>query len=197
MTNNRPYPTDRPDSETDRLSESKAFVTASSDRSAEEEGAEWESTSELGAVLKRPAKTESEWESTAEDSAFEARLAQLSPAVPTDGLAQLKAEGLLLLCRQERRKRDPLSGPLLVKTIVSTGEERITLSLRHYVRQARLAAAFCGFCAGILVGAAGILFLVAHFAPGATLPARPPKNLSSDAILAEISSPDSLNSFHR
>lgn len=103
---------------------------------------------------------------------FEARLAQNGPKIAPARLERVKAAALLTLCRESLRHRDPLTGPLLAETIVKSGEERISLSLKQYVRQVRISATLAGFCVGAIVGAVGIVALTAMLAR----PVPPPSN---------------------
>ena len=103
---------------------------------------------------------------------FEARLAQKGPKIAPARLERVKAAALLTLCRISLRRRDPLAGPLLAETIVKSGDERISLSLKQYVRQVRISASLAGFCLGVIVGAVGIVVLTAAL----TRPVPPPSN---------------------
>ena len=103
-------------------------------------------------------------ELSSELAGFEARLAQMGPTIPVERLERMKAAGLLALCRQTLRCRDPLAGGLLAETIVKSGEERVSLSLKQYVRQVKIAAILTGFCLGVVAGAVGIVVLTSALA---------------------------------
>ena len=92
-------------------------------------------------------------------AAFEARLSQQTPSVSQSRLETVKAGMLLRLCQRKLREGNPLDGPLLAETIVKSGDERISLSLRQYVRQVKIAAICAGFLAGFLCGAAALAVL--------------------------------------
>lgn len=94
-------------------------------------------------------------------AAFEARLSQHAPSVSQNRLEAVKAGMLLRLCRQKLREGGALDGPLLAETIVKSGDERISLSLRQYVRQVKIAATCAGFLAGFLAGAVALAVLAA------------------------------------
>jgi len=92
-------------------------------------------------------------------SALEASLATLEPvsgrreAVKSDVLMRLFEIG------------PPLSGAKLIETIVRTGDQEITLSLREYVKSARLVAGLYGAAIGAFVGlllGIGIMLLVVN-----------------------------------
>ena len=92
-------------------------------------------------------------------SAVEASLATLEPvsgrreAVKSDVLMRLFEIG------------PPLSGEKLIETIVKTGDQEITLSLREYVKSARLVAGLYGAAIGAFVGlllGVGIALLIVN-----------------------------------
>ena len=92
-------------------------------------------------------------------SAVEASLATLEPisgrreAVKSDALMRLFEIG------------PPLSGEKLIETIVKTGDQEITLSLREYVKSARLVAGLYGAAIGAFVGlllGVGIVLLIVN-----------------------------------
>ena len=92
-------------------------------------------------------------------SALEASLATLEPvsgkreAVKSDVLMRLFEIG------------PPLSGEKLIETIVKTGDQEITLSLREYVKSARLVAGLYGAAIGAFVGlllGVGIVLLIVN-----------------------------------
>lgn len=109
----------------------------------------------------------------AELAGFEARLAQNGPKVAPARLERVKAAALLTLCRISLRRRDPLAGPLLAETIVKSGDERISLSLKQYVRQVRISAVLAGFCLGVIFGAVGIVVLTASLSRPVQPPSQP------------------------
>jgi hypothetical protein len=81
-------------------------------------------------------------------SALEASLASLEPqTLPGSGEAA-KSNALMRLFEAT----PPLSGEKLIETIVKTGDQEITLSLREYVKSARLIAGLYGAAIGMLVG---------------------------------------------
>jgi hypothetical protein len=81
-------------------------------------------------------------------SALEASLASLEPQVPTSGSEAVKLHALMRLFETT----PPLTGEKLIDTIVKTGDQEITLSLREYVKSARLVAGLYGSAIGLLVG---------------------------------------------
>jgi hypothetical protein len=92
-------------------------------------------------------------------SALEASLATLEPQVPTGSVETVKLNALIRLCETAA----PLSGEKLIETIVKTGDQEITLSLREYVKSAQLVAGLYGSAIGMLVGlllGIGLMLLV-------------------------------------
>ena len=92
-------------------------------------------------------------------SAFEASLASLEPVVRSAGRETAKAAALLRLCEAP----PSLSGEKLIETIVKTGDREITLSLREYVKSARLVAGLYGAAVGVLIGlllGVGLMLLI-------------------------------------
>ena len=79
-------------------------------------------------------------------SALEASLATLEPL--SGRSESVKANALMRLVEST----PPLTGEKLIETIVKTGDQEITLSLREYVKSARLVAGLYGTAVGILIG---------------------------------------------
>lgn len=130
-------------------------------------------------------------ELSAELLGLEARLAQSGPKVDEATLERVKAAGLLALCQQTtRRSPDLLSGPLLAETILKSGEERITLSLRQYIRQIKFSSTLAGFCVGVLVGAVGIIALSTI---STRVPPSPPPASTRSATVESKRMPSSLS----
>ena len=80
-------------------------------------------------------------------SALEASLASLEPQTSPGSCETAKSRALLRLFETV-----PLSGERLIETIVKTGDQEITLSLREYVKSARLVAGLYGAAIGVFVG---------------------------------------------
>jgi hypothetical protein len=78
--------------------------------------------------------------------ALEASLATLEPQAGSSEAVKLNA--LLKL----HENTPPLSGEKLIETIVKTGEQEITVSLREYVTSARLVAGLYGSAIGVIIG---------------------------------------------
>ncbi|MCL2006213.1 MAG: hypothetical protein FWG73_08640 [Planctomycetaceae bacterium] len=92
-------------------------------------------------------------------SALEASLATLEPRMPPGSREAVKANALMRLAESS----PPLTGEKLIETIVKTGDQKITLSLREYVKSARLVAGLYGTALGLLVGlllGIGLMLLV-------------------------------------
>ena len=93
-------------------------------------------------------------------SAMEASLATLEPRTLSGSCEAVKANVLLRMFDTA----PPLTGEKLIETIVKTGDQEITLSLREYVKSARLVAglygAAIGIVAGVLLGV-GLMLLIA------------------------------------
>jgi len=81
-------------------------------------------------------------------SALEASLASLEPLVPSGSRENVKSAALVRLFETA----PPLTGEKLIETIVKTGDQEITVSLREYVKSARLIAGLYGSAIGVLVG---------------------------------------------
>ena len=81
-------------------------------------------------------------------SALEASLASLEPLTPSGSRENVKSAALLRLFETT----PPLTGEKLIETIVNTGDQEITVSLREYVKSARLIAGLYGSAIGVLVG---------------------------------------------
>ena len=81
-------------------------------------------------------------------SALEASLATLEPQVSPGGCEAVKLKALIKLFETT----PPLTGEKLIDTIVKTGDQEITLSLREYVKSARLVAGLYGSAIGVLLG---------------------------------------------
>lgn len=102
-------------------------------------------------------------------SALEAALADLAPAAAAEPgvLEEAKSTVLLRLIRYKEEFVTPLSGEKLIETIVKSGDREITLSLREYVRAAKMTAgmygaifgAFAGVLLGIIIGISGMIML--------------------------------------
>jgi len=92
-------------------------------------------------------------------SALEASLATLEPQTLSGRGEAVKANALMRLVES----MPPLTGEKLIETIVKTGDQEITLSLREYVKSARLVAGLYGTAAGILIGlllGVGLMLLI-------------------------------------
>lgn len=94
-----------------------------------------------------------------ERTEFEVALAALRPLVRQQILLNTQKEGLLLLCRNTNPSRKNEFDLHLAETIVQTGQQEITLSLRQYVRSVRNSALFFGILIGTLLGGA-IMFAI-------------------------------------
>ena len=81
-------------------------------------------------------------------SALEASLASLEPLTLPGSLEAAKSNALMRLFETA----PPLTGEKLIETIVKTGDQEITLSLREYVKSAQLIAGLYGSAIGVLVG---------------------------------------------
>lgn len=90
--------------------------------------------------------TEQATELPPELSALEASFAAVEPAKNRACLERTKAAALLDICRQYPPQEN------LVETILNAGEERITVSLRQYLRTERLCAGLVGVVVGLLLG---------------------------------------------
>ena len=94
-------------------------------------------------------------------SALEASLASLDPQTPQGRCEAVKTSVLMRLFQSP----PPLSGEKLIETIVKTGDREITLSLREYVKSARLVAGLYGAAVGVLVGlllGVGLMLLIVN-----------------------------------
>ena len=94
-------------------------------------------------------------------SALEASLASLEPKVPSGSSDAVKLNALIRLFETP----PTLTGEKLIETIVKTGDQEITLSLREYVKSARLIAGLYGSAIGMLVGllfGIGLMLLIVH-----------------------------------
>jgi hypothetical protein len=92
-------------------------------------------------------------------SALEASLSSLEPQTQPGRCEAVKATALLRLFETA----PPPTGEKLIETIVKTGAQEITLSLREYVKSARLVAGLYGSAVGVLVGlllGVGLMLLV-------------------------------------
>ena len=108
--------------------------------------------------MKNPTK---ELRSVTADSlaVLEASLAALEPQTRPGSRETVKANVLTRLFQSP----PPLSGEKLIETIVKTGDREITLSLREYVKSARLVAGLYGAAVGVLVGlllGVGLMLLI-------------------------------------
>lgn len=102
----------------------------------------------------------------AERTEFEVALSGLRPKVRQEALVNTQKEGLLLLCRNTKSSRKNEFDLHLAETIVQTGQQEITLSLRQYVRSVRYSALFFGILIGVLLGGA-IMFAINEHSKGA------------------------------
>jgi len=84
-------------------------------------------------------------------SALEASLATLEPRTQTGRREAVKSDVLMRMFELG----PPLTGEKLIETIVKTGDQEITLSLREYVKSAQFVAGLYGTAIGIV---AGVLF---------------------------------------
>ena len=94
-------------------------------------------------------------------SALEASLATLEPQTLPGRCEAVKSDVLMRLFEIG----PPLSGEKLIETIVKTGDQEITLSLREYVKSARLVAGLYGVAVGAFVGlllGVGIALLIVN-----------------------------------
>ena len=93
-------------------------------------------------------------------SALEASLATLEPQTQPGCRETLKANALMRLFEIG----PPLSGEKLIETIVKSGDQEITLSLREYVKSAQIVAGLYGVAigavAGLLLGVGLMLLIV-------------------------------------
>ena len=85
-------------------------------------------------------------------SALEASLASLEPVTQPGSGEETKSVVLLRLLRKREESPPQLSGEKLIETIVKAGDREITLSLREYVKSARLIAGLYGAAVGVFVG---------------------------------------------
>ena len=83
-----------------------------------------------------------------EHYAIEATLATAAPQMDTALRERMKATALLEICRLTQPEL-----PNLVETIVDSGEQGITVSLRRYVKMERFQAMMLGIVFGLVVGA--------------------------------------------
>jgi hypothetical protein len=93
-------------------------------------------------------------------SALEASLSSLEPQTLSGSRESVKSSVLLRMFDAT----PPLTGAKLIETIVNTGDQAITLSLREYVKSARLIAGLYGSAIGVLVGlllGVGLMLLIA------------------------------------
>ena len=93
-------------------------------------------------------------------SALEASLATLEPRTLPGSCEAVKSDALMRMFEIG----PPLTGEKLIETIVKTGDQEITLSLREYVKSARLVAGLYGAAIGIVAGAllgVGLMLLIA------------------------------------
>ncbi|GHT40928.1 hypothetical protein FACS189443_1970 [Planctomycetales bacterium] len=102
-------------------------------------------------------------------SALEAALGTLEPAVKSGSKEAAKSTVLLRLFDSP----PPLSGEKLIETIVRSGDQEITLSLKEYVKSARFTAGLYGAGLGIAAG----LLLGLFLGVGMTLLLRPVQEL--------------------
>jgi hypothetical protein len=102
-------------------------------------------------------------------AALEASLGMLEPAVKPGSKEGAKSTVLLRLFDSP----PPLSGEKLIETIVKSGDQKITLSLKEYVKSARFAAGLYGAGLGIAAG----LMLGLLLGAGLTLLLRPMQEL--------------------
>jgi hypothetical protein len=79
---------------------------------------------------------------------IEAVLATATPQMDIAARERMKAAALLETCRLTQPEL-----PNLVETIVDSGEQGITVSLRRYVKMERLQAMTLGIVFGLVVGA--------------------------------------------
>ena len=92
-------------------------------------------------------------------SALEASLAALEPLTLPGHREAVKANALMRLAEST----PPLTGEKLIETIVKTGDQEITLSLREHVKSARLVAGLYGAAAGVIIGlllGVGLMMLI-------------------------------------
>jgi hypothetical protein len=95
-----------------------------------------------------------------EHYALEASLSTLEPQTLSGSRESVKSNVLLRMFDAT----PPLTGEKLIETIVKTGDQEITLSLREYVKSARLIAGLYGSAIGVLVGlllGVGLMLLIA------------------------------------
>ena len=92
-------------------------------------------------------------------SAWEAALAAAKPTVEPTTLDQVKAHALLETCRQHSPEKTDL-----VELVLNTGEERMTRSLKQYVKTERFRSVTIGVVIGLFAGAVlnvfGMAFLL-------------------------------------
>ena len=96
---------------------------------------------------------------TPELSALEARLSTLTPRVFSDADAadETKRRAFLFLRRRDWKNRREFDVEL-AETIVRTGEQRIVVSLRRYLRTAQISSFLGGLICGVLLGAIASFF---------------------------------------
>jgi hypothetical protein len=92
-------------------------------------------------------------------AALEASLAAAKPMSDPSRKEQTKAHALLAICRQVAPE-----SPNLIETILQTGDQRITVSLRQYIRMERIWSGAVGMVIGLVLAAAlnaiGMLFFL-------------------------------------
>ncbi|MDO4587509.1 MAG: hypothetical protein Q4C95_09465 [Planctomycetia bacterium] len=127
-------------------------------------------------------------------SALEARLASLTIRSNKVSLEKIRQKGLLELCRSAQESvTKPLIGEKLAATIVKSGEQEITLSLRHYIRSVRFSAVLIGLLIGLVLGGIAILILIQNLTP--SQPSREPVETPSIFIKPVPSAPLSPLNF--
>ena len=92
--------------------------------------------------------TETSTELPPELAALEASLASARPAADVAASERTKAHAMLEICRQAAPESTDL-----IETILSAGEQRITVSLRQYIRMERFRAGTVGVVIGLMIGA--------------------------------------------
>jgi len=111
-------------------------------------------------------------------SALEASLATLEPWALPGSREMVKSEALMRMFELG----PPLTGEKLIETIVKTGDQEITLSLREYVKSARLVAglygAAIGAVAGLLLGVGLMLLIVNQPVQPVGTTAKPKRNIT-------------------
>lgn len=103
-------------------------------------------------------RTESNTDLPPDLAALEASLASARPQSDAALRERTKAHAMLEVCRQVAPE-----SPDLIETILNAGEQRVTLSLRQYVRMERFRAGAIGVVLGLILGAIlnvfGMVFL--------------------------------------